>query len=615
MTGKKLKFIGVCGTALIMFSTVTPASALLFGNNVTAQAATANSGYLKDATYEYGTFTATELTALKASSTDIGASTVGSSTLLTRLFPNATSTMTVREALGITDADALNYQVYMSTNLETNTTIDQLNQRTAAITATFTISNSDGSATTYTPKTATINIAKYNVTATALNKSVGDEYKISEGLKVTNLSGVELTAGTSASQTTYTVTDVTDGGTLAAGYVNATNYFNKTATNFKQTLQVTYLNTAGATVTVLVDRTVNVAASAQSMPYLKLASTAGTYYTNGQTVNNVYGYSMTALNQAPLGGTADYIKTNILSTTANTITVKNTVNSNDLLNVLPNSDNSGSTIDATTYTINADNVDLTKAGSYTYTLTVKNTAGISSTFTLPLVVTAADNMPSYSYDLGYSDTMTIPVNTAFNPLEGITFYEDDTKTNAITATDRIKYTSDVNTSVAGTYTVTYQITNKLGNTRTITRKVIVSNDAVTSTTVYRAYNPNNGDHLYATTLAEYNQVVAAGWTGEGIAFKAATTGSPVYRLYNPNTGEHFYVTNVAEYSGLMAIGWDGEGIAFYSTTEDAGNPIYRLFNPNSPGPGTHLFTASLSEQDMLVRAGWQAEGVAFYTVK
>ncbi|WP_161769934.1 hypothetical protein [Lactococcus cremoris] len=36
----------------------------------------------------------------------------------------------------------------------------------------------------------------------------------------------------------------------------------------------------------------------------------------------------------------------------------------------------------------------------------------------------------------------------------------------------------------------------------------------------------------------------------------------VYRRYNPNNGQHFFTNNFSEAAYLDSIGWQNEGIAF-----------------------------------------------------
>ena len=132
--------------------------------------------------------------------------------------------------------------------------------------------------------------------------------------------------------------------------------------------------------------------------------------------------------------------------------------------------------------------------------------------------------------------------------------------------------------------------------------------------LYRAYNPNSGEHLYTADKAEYDKLVGLGWHGEGNAWKAASKGAPVYRLYNPNSGEHFYTISESEYNDVAAAGWKKEGVAFYSDN-NRGVEVYRLFNPNAKGAGSHHYTTLASERDTLIKAGWKYENVAFYGLK
>lgn len=38
--------------------------------------------------------------------------------------------------------------------------------------------------------------------------------------------------------------------------------------------------------------------------------------------------------------------------------------------------------------------------------------------------------------------------------------------------------------------------------------------------IYSAYNPYDKDHLLTPAVSEYNGLISAGWTGEGIKFYA-----------------------------------------------------------------------------------------------
>ena len=128
-------------------------------------------------------------------------------------------------------------------------------------------------------------------------------------------------------------------------------------------------------------------------------------------------------------------------------------------------------------------------------------------------------------------------------------------------------------------------------------------------TLWRLYNPYDGQHLLTTDRGEYDSLQPLGWRGEGEAWEAPAEGDPVYRLYNPYSGEHLYTGDAGEYASLPAIGWRQEGVAFRSQAS-GGDPVYRLFNPYEQ-VGTHLLTTSASEYESLAGAGWAQEGVAF----
>lgn len=133
-----------------------------------------------------------------------------------------------------------------------------------------------------------------------------------------------------------------------------------------------------------------------------------------------------------------------------------------------------------------------------------------------------------------------------------------------------------------------------------------------ASTLYRAYNPNTGEHLYTQNGNEIPFVVKAGWRNEGTAWEAPSKGNPVYRVFNPNNGgDHHYTLNMNEVNNLKSKGWRYEGVSWQS---GGSTPVYRLYNPNAKS-GTHHFTILASEKDSLIRAGWRYEGVAFYSGK
>lgn len=122
--------------------------------------------------------------------------------------------------------------------------------------------------------------------------------------------------------------------------------------------------------------------------------------------------------------------------------------------------------------------------------------------------------------------------------------------------------------------------------------------------VYRLYNASSGQHLFTADHTEAETLANAGWTYEGVAFKAGT-GDPVYRLYNPFGGSHMLTASAQEAVDLALAGYVIESVGFrQGTAHDA----YRMYNPND---GDHMFTVDATERDTLVKSGWTDEGVGF----
>ena len=130
--------------------------------------------------------------------------------------------------------------------------------------------------------------------------------------------------------------------------------------------------------------------------------------------------------------------------------------------------------------------------------------------------------------------------------------------------------------------------------------------------VYRAYNPNNGEHLYTVDEKEYKHVASVGWDAEGVAFMAEEekNGQVLYRVYNPNSGLHHYTLDEKEKNTLVSLGWHDEKVAWYTSKKPQSAPVFRVYNPND---GNHHYTMNKQEKDVLVSLGWQDEGLAFRT--
>ena len=141
-----------------------------------------------------------------------------------------------------------------------------------------------------------------------------------------------------------------------------------------------------------------------------------------------------------------------------------------------------------------------------------------------------------------------------------------------------------------------------------------SEAANATTTLYRLYNPWTHEHLFTTDKAEYDTLVAAGWTGEGNAgMVAVKQGKGVYRLYNPYTGEHHYTTDENEVAACVKAGWVNEGIQFYSV-QNGNVPVYSMYNPYEK-KFYHHYTSDPDEIARMVNDGWVKEGIKWYESK
>lgn len=134
-----------------------------------------------------------------------------------------------------------------------------------------------------------------------------------------------------------------------------------------------------------------------------------------------------------------------------------------------------------------------------------------------------------------------------------------------------------------------------------------------SSSVYRIYNPNSGEHFYTENGTEVNNLKKAGWKDEGLGWFAPSSGSNVYRLYNPNAGDHHYTINLNEKNNLVKVGWKYEGVSWYSDNSKR-KPLYRLYNPNAKKAGAHHYTPHKWERDNLKKAGWSDEGIGWWGV-
>jgi len=85
--------------------------------------------------------------------------------------------------------------------------------------------------------------------------------------------------------------------------------------------------------------------------------------------------------------------------------------------------------------------------------------------------------------------------------------------------------------------------------------------------IWKLTNPSNGVSMYVSKYKELCILGESGWKVDGIVFhgaKESDTGR-IYRAYNPNTGQHLFTASVDEYESVIRAGWNGENVDFYAT--------------------------------------------------
>ncbi|MCP3402153.1 MULTISPECIES: CARDB domain-containing protein [unclassified Bradyrhizobium] len=151
--------------------------------------------------------------------------------------------------------------------------------------------------------------------------------------------------------------------------------------------------------------------------------------------------------------------------------------------------------------------------------------------------------------------------------------------------------------------------------------------------LFRLLSKNTGEHFYTTSVLERDNAIAnLNYADEGtkcfvytaprpnaVAFHRLVRASdpqapvPLFRAYNPNNGDHFYTTSAVEADfAVQRYGYRGEGKACYVYDKPRGGvtPFYRCVSTKI---GDHFYTTDLAERDNAVAAlGYRDEGVACY---
>lgn len=128
--------------------------------------------------------------------------------------------------------------------------------------------------------------------------------------------------------------------------------------------------------------------------------------------------------------------------------------------------------DLTDQIICTGSVNTAVAGSYTLTYSVTDSGGKNTQKSCVITVkNPTQNTPPV---ISGATDWTIAVGDSFDPMAGVT--ASDAEDGTITS--QITYTGSVNTAVAGTYLLTYSVTDQGGATTTVSRRITVEEKTV-----------------------------------------------------------------------------------------------------------------------------------------
>ena len=146
---------------------------------------------------------------------------------------------------------------------------------------------------------------------------------------------------------------------------------------------------------------------------------------------------------------------------------------------------------------NAIGNDLYKAGTYYISVTAKNKANLTSTVKIPIVIGNAANAP---VAVSFTPYTEIVKGAAFDKFAGVQF-QNSASDSSVVPESSVSVSGNVDTTTAGTYTLTYTVKNNQGNTSTFTRTVVVTAGALTESNASGVVYINNasGAKVYSDT--------------------------------------------------------------------------------------------------------------------
>jgi len=169
------------------------------------------------------------------------------------------------------------------------------------------------------------------------------------------------------------------------------------------------------------------------------------------------------------------------------------------------------TVDGSVTVVSSGTVDTAIAGSYTVTYTVSDSIGNTSTVTRTVIV--ADTLAPVITLLGLASV---------NHEQGTTYSDAGaTASDTVDGSVTVVSSGTVDTAIAGSYTVTYTVSDSIGNTSTVTRTVIVADTLAPVITLLGLASVN---HEQGTT---YTDLGATASDTVGGTITVTVTGSVV----------------------------------------------------------------------------------------
>ncbi|MBC1937097.1 DUF5011 domain-containing protein [Listeria grandensis] len=168
-------------------------------------------------------------------------------------------------------------------------------------------------------------------------------------------------------------------------------------------------------------------------------------------------------------------------------------------------------------TVTANNVDTTKAGTYSVTYSVTDKDGNKVTKTITVTV-KTNEKPVIT-----ASNQTIKMGTTFNPLTGVTATdsEDGNITSKVTVT-----ANNVDTTKEGIYSVTYSVTDADGNK--VTKTITVTVEDLTGSVLPNVFYLNGDTYLEGTYTGKVAKVKLQ---VNGVDFTTVAVTNGVLRYY------------------------------------------------------------------------------------